>query len=139
MSTSRPDAAGALERFVAGALAREGAMVEPWADGLDVVLPPTLAAELRVGEYERLTFDAENAGDGTLPVDYDAPIVEALGEPSPVAPSWPGPGTGGRRRDRSMRKRCWRPPSPHGMASCACWPPRSASPPMWAWSSSTTC
>ena len=79
MSTTRRDAAGTLERFVADALIREGAVVEPWAHGLDVVLAPALATELRVGEYERLTFDAAPAGAGALPLDYDAPIVEALG------------------------------------------------------------
>jgi len=77
-----PDAASSLPRFVADALVREGAIVEPRVDGLEVALPSALAAALDLREFERLVFNADDASADahTRLVDYDAPLVEKLAE-----------------------------------------------------------
>lgn len=82
MSAPTPDAAGSLTRFVANALVREGAIVDPLVGGLDVALPPALAVTLDMREFERLVFNTEHASiDARVRfVDYDAPLVEKLAE-----------------------------------------------------------
>ena len=82
MSEPTPDAAGSLTRFVAGALVREGAIVEPLVGGLNVALPPALAVTLDVREFERLVFNTDDASLDARArlVDYDAPLVEKLAE-----------------------------------------------------------
>ncbi|MBI3050206.1 MAG: hypothetical protein HYY76_18060 [Acidobacteria bacterium] len=42
-------------------------------------MPPALAAELDVAEYQRLAFDRRTAGPLALVVDYDSPLVERFG------------------------------------------------------------
>jgi hypothetical protein len=57
-------------------LIRNGALVEHDQEEIVAVMPPPLAAELDVAEYQRLAFDRRAAGPHALFVDYDSPLVE---------------------------------------------------------------
>jgi hypothetical protein len=65
-----------LADFTARLLIRNGALVEHDQDEIVAVMPPPLAAELDVAEYQRFAFDRRAAGPHALVVDYDSPLVE---------------------------------------------------------------
>lgn len=57
-------------------LARHGALVEPGENELVALMPPALASDLGLAEYQRLNFDSRAAAGTGLLVDYDSPLVE---------------------------------------------------------------
>ncbi len=65
-----------LADFTARLLTRSGALVEHDQDEIVAVMPPPLAAELDVAEYQRLAFDRRTAGPHAVVVDYESPLIE---------------------------------------------------------------
>jgi hypothetical protein len=73
-----------LEEFTAAVLITRGALADTDGSSLHVVAPPELASRLGLREYQHLVFEpeADNAmtpRPESLRVDYDSPLVEALG------------------------------------------------------------
>lgn len=73
-----------LQDFTAAVLITRGALADADGTGLHVIAPPELAARLGVHEYQHLVFEPEahpvmTGGAEALRVDYDSPLVEALG------------------------------------------------------------
>jgi hypothetical protein len=68
-----------IQQFTADLLSRAGAIVEPVGLGqLDVLPGPDLGVRLGIDDLARLTFESGMPG-GTF-VDYDAPLVDRLGD-----------------------------------------------------------
>jgi len=68
-----------IQQFTADLLSRAGAIVEPVGLGqLDVLPGPDLGPRLGLDDFARLTFEPGMPG-GTF-VDYDAPLVDRLGD-----------------------------------------------------------
>jgi hypothetical protein len=68
-----------IKQFTADLLSRAGAIVEPVGLGqLDVLPGPDLGRTLGLDEFARLTF--EPGTPGATFVDYDAPLVDRLGD-----------------------------------------------------------
>lgn len=73
-----------LQEFTAAVLITRGALVDTGSSGMYVVAPPELAARLGLREYQHLVFepdadDVRTGGPEAVRVDYDSPLVEALG------------------------------------------------------------
>ncbi|MBI4264836.1 MAG: hypothetical protein HY657_10700 [Acidobacteria bacterium] len=68
-----------LADFTARLLTRHGALVEHDRGEIVAVMPPPLATELGVAEYQRFAFDRRTAGPHALVVDYESPLVERFG------------------------------------------------------------
>jgi hypothetical protein len=73
-----------LQEFSAAVLLTRGALADTDSTGLQVVAPPELATRLGLREYQHLVFEPEahpvdTSRPETLRVDYDSPLVEALG------------------------------------------------------------
>ncbi|MBI3262635.1 MAG: hypothetical protein HYZ58_05735 [Acidobacteria bacterium] len=73
-----------LQEFTAAVLITRGALADTDGSGLHVVVPPELAARLGLHEYQHLVFEPEanpviTGRPEALRVDYDSPLVEALG------------------------------------------------------------
>jgi len=71
-----------LQEFAAAVLISRGALADTDSSGLHVVAPPELAVRLGLREYQHLVFEPElDTTDRleTLRLDYDSPLVEALG------------------------------------------------------------
>jgi hypothetical protein len=71
-----------LQEFTAAVLITRGALADTDSSGLHVVAPPELAVRLGLREYQHLVFERESGTTDrpeTLRLDYDSPLVEALG------------------------------------------------------------
>lgn len=65
-----------LADFTAELLTESGAVVEPSADGLEVLLPTEVASVLEIPEHANLSFSGD-AGDG-ISVSYDSEILKKM-------------------------------------------------------------
>lgn len=73
-----------LQEFTAAILVTRGALADTDGSGLHVVAPPELAMRLGLREYQHLMFEPGadpllTSRPEALRVDYDSPLVEALG------------------------------------------------------------